>query len=533
MFFQHKSSWVVKLGKMTLLASFSLVACNGSSGTASEKPAQLGNADMEVDTYRELPSCVKKRDGKSAYVVDQDQRYVCKAGEWIEDVESVKVYSSSSKRTGNISSERDGNISFNDSSSLNSAICIDSAIILSRLSLDVPENNPPTITRAVASIDGGQSSISVTMNTALDEATMNALKAQAAANAGAKIGGTVNPVSTSYSMLVKRMVNGKEVVYGVLLTGVTETKGNGEDISYKFKGVLVDENGIIVGNIREGDGLTFNYTGTEGSENMVYEYWNTHAIDIVSVSGKKVEGFPEEMAKVSLIECFSNECIPQDNSVERPDFGQQSKKLIDIAGDEGLSPTATGELKIIPITPDMVNGAEPNSINANLQKKYVDDPSLGSYATYAGKNSKDGLCTHNPGETDPCITFNFLAMQPFRVNVRVLDNKGRFISQYSQQMDAEEFKNALGQASSSQLCKIGTEIIPAYDSGAMLVAVKLYPVFQNGKKLTAGTYIYQISIVREAFTACYMSFGSMPRIFPFTSDNYYYETFTREYQVVD
>ena len=95
MIVQFKSSWVVKIGLMLLLATLFLVACNSSSETASDRPTQLGNADMEVDTYRELPSCVEKREGKSAYVVDQDQMYVCKAGEWIED--EIVVESSSSE----------------------------------------------------------------------------------------------------------------------------------------------------------------------------------------------------------------------------------------------------------------------------------------------------------------------------------------------------------------------------------------------------------------------------------------------------
>ena len=386
----------------------------------------------------------------------------------------------------------------------------------------------PTITEAIASIDGGQSSISVTMNTALDEATMNALKAQAAANAGAKVGGTVDPATTKYSMLVKRMVNGKEVVYGVLLTGVTETKGNGEDISYEFKGVLVDETGKIVGNIRNGDGLAFNYTGTEGSDNMVYEYWNTHAIDVVSVSGKKVEGFPEEWAKVMLTVKYEEAVVQQDKAINRPDFTAQSQILTKLAGSDGLPNDATGELKIIPITPDMVNGEDPNSINADLQKKYVDDPSLGSYATYAGKNSKEGLCTHNPGETDPCITFNFLAMQAFRVNVRVFDHMGHFVSQYSQEMGLEDFNKALdGTPKYSDDCSATNKL---HGAGAMLVAMKMYPVAQNGRKLATGPYIYQVTIVRMDGKYCAIQAGEPTEVeFIYTRTS---ETSTRGYHRV-
>ena len=166
----------------------------------------------------------------------------------------------------------------------------------------------PAITDVISTIENGQPVLSVTMNTALCAATMDALMAQAAANAGAKVGNKINPASTNYAMLVKRKdyddatgTYSREEVYGFLVTGVQEVATSGGDVSYEFKGVLVDESGNIIGNIRNGDGLAFNYTGTEGSENMVYEYWNTHAIDIVSVSGKKVEGFPTEWPPVQLV----------------------------------------------------------------------------------------------------------------------------------------------------------------------------------------------------------------------------------------
>ena len=363
----------------------------------------------------------------------------------------------------------------------------------------------PTITEAIATIENGQSIVTVSMNTKLDEATMAALQQQAAANAGATVGGKVDPNTTNFSMLVKRMVDGKEVVLGVLLTGITETQGVGDEVAYEFKGVLVDENGNIVGNIRNGDGLAFNYTGIEGSENMVYSYWNTHAIDVVSASGKKVEGFPDEWAKVMLTVNYEESVVQQDKSINRPDFSEQSHKLTNLAGSDGLPNKATGELKIIPITPDMVNGADPNSISAELQRKFVDDPNVGSYATYAGKNSPDGLCTHPAGTTDPCISFNFLAMQPFRVNVRVFDHLGHFVSQYSQEMNLEEFYAALdGVGKQGDNC---SETNKLHGAGAMLVAMKMYPVAQSGRMLGTGPYIYQVTIVRIDGVFCAIQAG--------------------------
>ena len=368
----------------------------------------------------------------------------------------------------------------------------------------------PTITEAIAHIDNGQSSVSVTMNTKLDDATMANLKAQAAANANVKPGSTVNAASTNYAVLVKRKdANGKEHVYGLLLTGVSETQGQGDEVAYEFKGVLVDETGKVVGNIRNGDGIAFNYTGLEGSDNMVYEYWNTHAIDIVSVSGKKVEGFPEEWARVMLTIQYEESVVQQDNSINRPDFTAQSQQLTKIAGSDGLPNDATGELKLIPLTLDMAGGEDPNTISADKQKDLVDDPAVGLYATYASKNSKEGLCTHNKGETDPCVSFNFLVMQPFRVNVRVFDHMGHFVSQYSQGMDAQELFAALdgGTAKTPDPANTCSADVPLHGTGAMLVAMKVYPVAQNGRKLATGPYIYQVTIVRMDGKYCAIQGG--------------------------
>lgn len=66
------------------------------------------SADMEVSTYDGLPTCAEKREGKTAYVKDQDQGYVCKAGKWVEDDGAVKIYSSSSINSGSFTDSRDG-----------------------------------------------------------------------------------------------------------------------------------------------------------------------------------------------------------------------------------------------------------------------------------------------------------------------------------------------------------------------------------------------------------------------------------------
>ena len=376
----------------------------------------------------------------------------------------------------------------------------------------------PTITEAIAVIDENkQSAITVTMNTKLSPETMNALNAQAAANAGRDlgVGAKVDPATTNFAMVVSRKVNGVEVIYGVLLTGVTEEPGVNGEISYKFNGVLVDENGNVVGNVHNGDGLAFNYNGVQDSDNMVYPYWNTHAIDIVSVSGKKVEGYPEEWARVMLTIDYEESVAPQDKAITRPDFTAQSQKLTAVAGSNGLPNDATGELKIVPVTEELLQklGADgdPAHIPANLQKMLVDDPAAGTYATYAAKNGlgdpSASLCYHEAGTVDPCITFNFLVLQPFRINVRVFDHMGHFVSQYTKSMNADQFNAALGAASGTCTNAEGEASSTMYGNGVMLVAMKMYPVAQNGRKLGTGPYIYQVTIVREGGTYCVMQSG--------------------------
>ena len=79
-------------------------ACGDSGNTSSPQ----SNVDMEVRTYSELPSCAEKRDGKTAYVADQEQGYVCQNGEWVED-DDVKVVSvTQSDVEGFLTDSRDG-----------------------------------------------------------------------------------------------------------------------------------------------------------------------------------------------------------------------------------------------------------------------------------------------------------------------------------------------------------------------------------------------------------------------------------------
>ncbi|MDY6333109.1 MAG: FISUMP domain-containing protein [Fibrobacter sp.] len=88
-------NWFANL-TMLAFASFLLAACGDDSSTTNSTP-KISDADYEADTYRDLPSCTESREGETAYVVDQEQGYVCKKGKWSEDDEAVKIRSSSSE----------------------------------------------------------------------------------------------------------------------------------------------------------------------------------------------------------------------------------------------------------------------------------------------------------------------------------------------------------------------------------------------------------------------------------------------------
>ena len=93
-----------KILSVVAFAAFFISAC-GEGSSVSNAPEKLSNADMEVNTYKELPSCVEKRDGKTGYVVDQDQGYICRNGEWVE--KEVAVINKNIKY-GSLKDSRDG-----------------------------------------------------------------------------------------------------------------------------------------------------------------------------------------------------------------------------------------------------------------------------------------------------------------------------------------------------------------------------------------------------------------------------------------
>ena len=122
------------------------------------------------------------------------------------------------------------------------------------------------------------------------------------------------------------------------------------------------------------------------------------------------------------------------------------------------------------------------------------------------------------GGNESCVGYAFTTTQPFKVNIRVFDHLGHFVSQYNKSVSAEDFTKALEKANGSaahtscgesKVVNPGTSLFPN-GSGAMLVSVKMYPVTQEGRKLGTGPYIYQMTVIKEEYEYCYMQGGTTP-----------------------
>ena len=79
---------IQKIGLIPAIALL-IIACGDDSSSSNNQEKKI-EADMEVDAFDELPSCAEKRQGKTAYVVDQKRGYVCSGGKWV-DVEGVLI----------------------------------------------------------------------------------------------------------------------------------------------------------------------------------------------------------------------------------------------------------------------------------------------------------------------------------------------------------------------------------------------------------------------------------------------------------
>lgn len=390
----------------------------------------------------------------------------------------------------------------------------------------------PSVLDFIITLDGETTINSMFLNTELDPGSVSAMVQS----------GVPTMLITRNVYNAAGLAIGKDTL-GFVITAMSEPQDKGADgFLYEIKGQLVDKNGTPVSTgLLGGDEIAFNFPS---SDPTVEGYaWNSKMLFggmpfyVTSKGGKTVEGFPAEWGQITLNVKPKTVVVPQDSTIDRPDFDAQAQELTALAGDDGLPETATGELLVTALP--AITGMDPLTLTDEQIAAYSAAPSTdGSNAglnamtsTFNNQNS-GSLLSQSPvvmprcfseGGNESCVSYAFTTTQPFKVNIRVFDHLGHFVSQYTEGLSAAQFEEALrksaGGASNTTSCgerKLaapeGTTSANLFPngSGAMLVSVKMYPVSQDGRKLGTGPYIYQMSIIKEEYEYCYMQGGTTP-----------------------
>jgi fibro-slime domain len=377
----------------------------------------------------------------------------------------------------------------------------------------------PSIMDFIITIEGDTTTNSMFLNTELDPAVVS----------GMVTGGMPSILVARNKYDASGKVIGKDTL-GFVITAMSEPQNKGADgFMYIVKGNLIDVNGNPVSTgLLGGDELAFNFPSddptVEGYNwNSKMKYGNV-PFSIASKGGKTVDGFPAEWGPITLNVKPKTVLVPQDNSIDRPDFDAQAQELTGLAGSSGLPDAATGEMFLVALP--AVTGQDPLTLSDEQIEQYTAAPAIdGSNAglnpmttPMAYKSPLGGPRCFTADNNESCVSYAFTTTQPFKVNVRVFDHLGHFVSQYNQSVSAEEFTKALEKANGSaaltscgesKVVNPGTNLLPK-GSGAMLVSVKMYPVSQDGRKLGTGPYIYQMSVIKEEYEYCYMQGGTTP-----------------------
>lgn len=337
------------------------------------------------------------------------------------------------------------------------------------------------------------------------------------------------------TILIKRRNNttGKLDTLGFVITTMTGPIDRGSDgFQYSLDGYVIDSKlQPIDGGLQGTDSLAFNFPSTDAtSESYAWNSMMTFAIS--STGGKIVDAFPVDWGAVTLKVAPETKVVQQDTSITRPDFEKGAAELSNIAGSGDLPAAATGELMLVSLP--ATSGIDPLSLSDEqiqaLTASPIGTPENGaavgvdgnvtvmSYLNSTAPKSTTPRCfslasgTASEGN-ESCISYAFTTAQPFKVNIRVFDHLGHFVSQYTQEVSAEELNAALSKNVTShenKSCSASDPSAIQHGAGAMLVSVKMYPVTQKGRKIGTGPYIYQVTIIKEQFNYCYLQNGNVP-----------------------
>lgn len=301
---------------------------------------------------------------------------------------------------------------------------------------------------------------------------------------------------------------------------------------YELKGSLCDELSCATKiNPQNGDLLSFNFSTEATSEARNRFSYTNPDLTIISTTGKTVGSYYWGFGK--LIMSVETEIMPTDTTIDRPKF-DNDKLLNDIPlVDNKLPLNATGEV-IISALP------EEYAQNSDIKKWLEDHPEytqapggnggtsgalvngsvdptgrfafVQSYNTNASSTgAAETRCYVDANGTESCTSLTFLTGQPFRINVRVFDHLGHFVSQYNETITKEAMNAILntppspaGQTQCTD--NLTSTMYPAVASGYAVINVKMYPVSQSGRKVATGPYIYQVALIEQPNKHC-VNFG--------------------------
>ena len=95
-----------KIGDIAALSlAIFLAACGGDSSSNSPENISVADSDLVVATFDDLPVCSGKREGATAYVVDEKNAYNCINNIWMNDASSsssVGEYNQTERMSSNI-----------------------------------------------------------------------------------------------------------------------------------------------------------------------------------------------------------------------------------------------------------------------------------------------------------------------------------------------------------------------------------------------------------------------------------------------
>ena len=393
----------------------------------------------------------------------------------------------------------------------------------------------PAVGSVLAKLDSaGNQTVTMFMNTTLDQATLEAIQS---------LGNTQPTIVVMRSVTDPATGTKKMEVYGYYVNSVVEGANQGASgVQYNFTGELRDASGqplsnsIVVG----GDMVAFNfptdqtflasdefqqqkaqyiawltsqgYSNPEETWNQLIAWNSQLTFKITSSSGKSVVGYPDdpsEWPQADFKAPTQGTPFVLDSAIERPDFSEKANILTQIAENKD------GELPL-DMTADLLFTSVPSGVGKNgnplaltneekliFSQTGMNGEAAANTKVYGVNEGGTAMCFSNGVES--CFSISYPVMGPFRINVRVFDHLGHFVSQYQKSMNEEELRAALGglNTTNPETCVEKGVEYPLYgESGAGFMTIKMYPVSQSGRMVATGPYIYQVTYVQEFYKSC-------------------------------